>query len=79
LWSSPVSIAYNDDIRIYPSNAIVKTFVYAPKDQKLSAELDENNYATFYDYDETGQLIRIRKETERGIVTIKEQRMYQKK
>jgi hypothetical protein len=70
---------YYDDIRIYPSNAIVKTFVYAPKDQKLSAELDENNYATFYDYDETGQLIRIRKETERGIVTIKEQRMYQKK
>ena len=38
------------------------------------AELDENNYATFYEYDDDGTLIRVKKETERGIKTIKETR-----
>jgi len=41
---------------------------------RLMAELDENNYATFYEYDDDGTLIRVKKETERGIQTIKESR-----
>jgi hypothetical protein len=65
---------YYDDIRIYPYDANMKSYVYDPLTMKLTAELDENNYASFYDYDEEGNLIRIRKETERGIMTIKEQR-----
>ena len=36
------------------------------------AVLDENNYATFYEYDLERNLIRVKKETERGIKTIKE-------
>ena len=40
----------------------------------LMAELDENNYATFFEYDDDGTLIRLKKETERGIMTIKETR-----
>jgi hypothetical protein len=36
------------------------------------AELDERNYATLYEYDEEGKLIRVKKETEKGIMTIKE-------
>jgi hypothetical protein len=38
------------------------------------AELDENNYATFYEYDLEGGLIRVKKETEKGIFTIQETR-----
>jgi len=38
------------------------------------AELDENNFATFYEYDDEGGLVRMKKETERGIMTIKENR-----
>jgi hypothetical protein len=38
------------------------------------AELDENNYATMYEYDDDGTLIRLKKETERGIKTITETR-----
>ncbi|MGK4569023.1 hypothetical protein [Flavobacterium sp. 3HN19-14] len=38
------------------------------------AELDENNYATFYEYDKEGGLVRVKKETERGVQTIKESR-----
>ena len=61
-----------DDIRIHPFDANMKSFVYDPLTLRLSAELDNNNYATFYEYDEEGALIRVKKETERGIVTIKE-------
>jgi hypothetical protein len=48
--------------------------VYSPVNLRLMAELDENNYATFYEYDDEGTLIRLKKETERGIKTIKETR-----
>ncbi len=63
-----------DDIRILPYDANMKSYVYSGSTQKLMAELDENNYATFYEYDDAGALIRIKKETERGIITIKEGR-----
>jgi uncharacterized protein YjdB len=65
---------YFDDIRIHPFNASMKSYVYDPVTLLLSAELDDNNYATFYEYDKEGQLIRIKKETERGIMTIQESR-----
>ncbi|MFD2433825.1 hypothetical protein ACFSO9_09920 [Mesonia maritima] len=66
--------AYFDDIRIHPFNSNLKSFVYDQQTQQLMAELDENNYATFYEYDKEGGLIRIKKETERGIYTIQETR-----
>ena len=65
---------YVDDIRIHPFNSNIKTFVYDPISLRLMAELDNNNYATFYEYDEEGILLRIKRETERGIVTIQESR-----
>ena len=71
--------AYFDDIRIHPRDASMKSFVYDPTSRRLTAELDGNNYATFYDYDEEGALIRVRKETERGIMTIQESRSRQYK
>lgn len=66
--------AYYDDIRIFPLNANMKSFVYHPLNEKLMATLDENNYATFYEYDQEGNLIRTKKETEKGIITISESR-----
>jgi hypothetical protein len=38
----------------------------------LTYSLDENNYFTKNEYNNQGELIRIKKETEKGIVTIKE-------
>lgn len=61
-----------DDIRVYPFDGALRSFVYSDRDFKLKAELDENNYATFYDYDEQGDLVRVRKETLKGIQTVKE-------
>jgi hypothetical protein len=61
-----------DDIRVFPFDASMKTFVYDPVNMRLAAELDERHYATFYEYDEEGKLVRIKKETERGVMTIQE-------
>ena len=57
----------------------MKSYVYDPSTQKLTAELDENNYATKYEYDDEGILIRVKKETTRGVMTIKESRNNQSK
>jgi len=71
--------AYFDDIRIHPFNGSMKSYVYDPETLWLAAELDDSNYATFYEYDKEGQLLRTKKETERGVFTIKESRSSQKK
>lgn len=63
---------YFDDFRFYPLDGSLVTYVYDPINLRLVAQLDERNFATLYDYDEEGQLKRVKKETERGIMTIQE-------
>lgn len=63
---------YYDDIRIQPMKSSMISYVYDIITQRLTAQLDDNNYATYYEYDVQGNLIRIKKETERGIMTIQE-------
>jgi len=70
---------YFDDIRIHPFNANMKSYVYDPVDLRLLAELGANNYATFYEYDEEGGLIRTKAETREGIKTINETRSYKQR
>jgi hypothetical protein len=65
---------YFDDLRIHPVEGSVKTFVYDSETFKLMSELDENNYSTFYEYDNEGGLVRVKKETAKGIKTIQETR-----
>lgn len=73
--SAPVANnIFLDDIKMEPFNGSSKSFIYNPINLRLMAELDENNYATFYEYDDDGTLIRVKKETERGIMTIQETR-----
>jgi hypothetical protein len=77
---NPVSgTAYFDDVRVQPYESQLKSFVYNSSNMFLMAELDENNYATFYEYDDEGTLIRLKKETERGIMTLTENRGTQRK
>jgi YD repeat-containing protein len=72
--TSSTSSIYFDDIRIHPYNANMKSYVYDPVNLRLTAELDANNYATFYEYDAEGTLVRTKVETKEGIKTIKETR-----
>jgi hypothetical protein len=65
---------YFDDLRIHPVEGSVKTFVYDSETFKLMSELDENNYSTFYEYDNEGGLVRVKKETAKGVKTIQETR-----
>jgi hypothetical protein len=66
--------AYFDDIRLHPFNSVMKSYVYNPGNIRLMSELDENNYASFYEYDDDGTLIRVKKETIKGIKTVQETR-----
>jgi len=63
-----------DDIRIFPFDGSMMSYVYDPKTLRLMAELDERNYAKLYEYDEEGKLVRVKKETEKGIMTITDTR-----
>lgn len=72
-------LVYFDDLRIHPFNADMQSFVYDPQSLRLTSVLDENNYATFYDYDQEGQLVRVKKETAQGIKTVNETRVAKQK
>jgi len=65
---------YFDDIRVFPKDGSMVTYVYDPITLRLMAELDERNYAKIYEYDEQGKLIRVKKETEMGVMIIQENR-----
>ena len=66
---------YFDDLRVSPYDAGMVSYVYHVDNRRLMAELDANHFATFYEYDEDGSLIRVKKETERGVMTLQESRM----
>ncbi len=70
---------YFDDIRIHPFNSNMKSYVYDPVNLRLTSELDANNYASFYEYDEEGTLIRTKVETKEGVKTVTESRSAKQK
>lgn len=63
---------YWDDVRIFPFDGNMKSYVYNRINYKVSAILDENNYASYYYYDEQGSLFLVKKETEKGVMTVQE-------
>jgi hypothetical protein len=68
------SVINIDDIRLQPFKSGMQTNVYDPVTLKLVAQLDDQNFATFYNYDEEGKLVQVKKETEKGIITIRSSR-----
>jgi hypothetical protein len=65
---------YFDDVRMHPYKSSMTAYVYDSKTLRLMAQLDDYNYATIYQYDEEGTLVRMNAETEKGIYTVREQR-----
>lgn len=70
--SGSTSTAYVDDVRLQPFDSEASVYVYDPVSKRYEAALDGNNFATFYDYDEEGNLTRVRRETEEGIRLLQE-------
>src|SRR5690606_26629886 len=44
------SMQQYDDLRVYPVTSNVKTYIYHPYRNYLMSVLDENNFATFFEY-----------------------------
>jgi len=74
VFSKGANDTYFDDIRIYPADGKMTTYVYDRNTQKLTFTSDENNYFTKYNYDGENNLQSINKETEQGVLTTKEAR-----
>jgi len=70
--SGSTGVAWYDDLRLHPVNGNMKSYVYDVRDYRLRAILDEENYASFFYYDQEGNLHITKKETEEGIKTLTE-------
>ena len=69
--SGDATTAFFDDLRLFPLAGNMQSYVYDEK-LRVTATLDENNFATYYSYDAEGKVYQVRKETARGIRTIQE-------
>ncbi len=67
---------YLDDIRMQPLDAQMMAYVYDPETWRLVAQFDDQNFATFYQYNQEGQLTRNIIETERGAKTLAEKQYH---
>lgn len=54
---------YADDVRVYPDDARVSTFVYDPVTWELTSITDAANRTTYFEYDVAGRLVRTRDDT----------------
>ncbi|PCI97468.1 MAG: hypothetical protein COB15_07845 [Flavobacteriales bacterium] len=74
LVSGNTGNAYFDDIRVHPFDSEMEAQIIDAVQQRPMATLDNRNFATIYQYDEDGSMIRTIKETERGKQTVEESR-----
>ncbi|HBG70609.1 MAG: hypothetical protein A2W93_09700 [Bacteroidetes bacterium GWF2_43_63] len=61
---------YFDDIRIHPFNSSMKTMVFDAKTMQLKAELDDQNFATIYVYNNEGGIMNVLRETAKGRTSV---------
>ena len=67
---------YFDDVRIFPFDGNMQSYVYDKNNLRLMTTLDQNNYATYYYYNEEGSVYLVKKETELDVQTIQEVYMH---
>ena len=61
-----------DDICVQPTEAKATSYVYDIGTYKLAAVVDDQNFATYYQYNGEGKLVRTMVETARGVQTVEE-------
>lgn len=63
---------YLDDMRLQPFNSSMMTYAYDWENMRLSAQMDDNNFTTYYYYDSEGQLYQTKQETARGVMSLQD-------
>jgi hypothetical protein len=71
VFSCPLN-ADIDDIRIQPIESQMTAYVYDRNNYKVVATMDDQNFATYYQYNGEGKLVRKLLETIRGVRTVEE-------
>lgn len=61
-----------DDVRIQPVQSEMSCYVYDPVNYRLAAQFDDQHFATYFQYNGEGSLVRQIRETERGMRTLLE-------
>ncbi len=61
-----------DDVKIQPLNSSARCLVYDPITFRLVAEFAQSHFATVYQYNQEGKLVRKLIETEKGVKTVQE-------
>ncbi len=70
--NSGTSTGWVDDVRIYPTNAMMESYAVDPTYLRIHATLDYQNYAKYFEYNHEGQLTRSKVKTEEGVFTVQE-------
>ncbi len=65
-------VVWVDDVRVQPLDASMMTYVYDRSTLALITQFDDQHFGTYYQYNGEGQLVRIKRETERGLRTVAE-------
>lgn len=74
--SAKATPVYFDDLRLHPEDSSLQSFVYDVQTLRITARLDENNFATFFRYTPDGNVDLVRRETVRGIFAEQEGRQH---
>ncbi len=74
--SSITSDQYVDDIRMQPKESQSICYVYDNKNLRLLAQFDDQHFASIFQYNSEGKLLRKLKETTRGVKTVAETDYY---
>ncbi len=67
-----------DDLRIQPLDAQVNCHVYDTASLGLVTSFDDQHFGTYYQYNAEGELIRMLRETEKGLKAVKESQVNKK-
>lgn len=70
--ASGTAVAWFDDIRIEPKQAVGACYVYDLSNGRLMTTFDDQHFGTYFQYDAEGKLISKRRETEAGFITVEE-------
>ncbi|MDP2386986.1 MAG: hypothetical protein Q8M29_11480 [Bacteroidota bacterium] len=72
VWNTGTTTAYYDDLMVRPVDAPITGTVYDPVTARVMSTLDNENFASYFEYDAAGRVTKTYKETRLGVKKISE-------